>query len=77
MQGIFSNKLSRKDHVILENLVFDMVEGKIPAELIVSDDLAEKIKGHWLYQATTISEKGEAMIDEHLFDKYDTVEIDR
>ena len=36
MQGLFgSSNLNRKDLMILESLIFDMVDGKISAEQII------------------------------------------
>ena len=44
MQGLFgSNNLSRKDLMLLESLVLDLIDGKLNAEKIVDKELIRKV----------------------------------
>ena len=64
MQGLFgSSNLNRKDLMILESLIFDMVDGKISAEQIIDKELIKRIKGNWLYRGFTLSKDTEAKLN--------------
>ena len=58
MQGLFgSHPMSRNDMILLESLLFDMIEGKISAENIIDKELIDKIKSNWLYRGFSCTHK--------------------
>ena len=62
MNGLFSDRLSRKDQILLENLIFDMVDERIDSRVIIDDELVKRIKGHWLYRGFSISKEARALL---------------
>ena len=51
--------MSRKDFILLEGLLIDMLEGKVSCEKLITDEIQEKIKNNWLYRGMSLSSKTE------------------
>lgn len=41
--------MSRKDALIMDGLVINLIEGKISAQEIIDKELVNKVKHSWLY----------------------------
>mmetsp|Transcript_31346 Transcript_31346/g.30707 ORF Transcript_31346/g.30707 Transcript_31346/m.30707 type:complete len:123 (+) Transcript_31346:639-1007(+) len=51
LQGYFGSQImSRRDQILLENLIFYLIEEKINPEEIVTEELYDRLKTSWLYQ---------------------------
>eukprot|EP00347_Sterkiella_histriomuscorum_P019587 403341060 len=65
MQGLFgSGNLGRKDLILLESLVLDMIDGKISAESIVDKELIQRVKENWLYRGLSCTKNTEHTLNQ-------------